>query len=188
MIYSLCWLTKLRNLIEIFSQLFSIMIFWPGSLSFSCIYKTYWDLVKIYHSIVSFNPSLKSFLALNPNSRKAFVVSSILLGWPSGFDLYQTIRPLTPFNSAISSTSSFMDISTPAPIFTGSLLLYLSAARSIPSAASFTYRNSLVGLPVPQTVIGFWFPASIPFFINAGITWDDSGSKLSLGPQRLMHP
>src|SRR4030042_1763603 len=108
-------------------------------------------LLEIYQSIVFFKPSLNFVFALKPNSLSAFEVSSILLGWPSGFVLSQTIPPLNPVNLAINSTKSFIDISKPAPIFTGSGLLYLSVASAIASAQSSTYKNSLVGLPVPQT-------------------------------------
>src|SRR4030043_1993246 len=52
----------------------------------------------------------------------------------------------------IKSTKSLIDISNPAPMFTGSGLLYRSVARRMPSAASSTYRNSLVGDPNGQEV------------------------------------
>ena len=38
--------------------------------------------------MVLFNPSLKSFFALNPNSFSAPLVSNILLGCPSGSLVY----------------------------------------------------------------------------------------------------
>src|SRR4030042_6177058 len=108
-------------------------------------------LLEIYQSIVFLNPSSKLVFALKPNSLSAFEVSSILLGWPSGFVLSQTIFPLKPVSFAINATKSFIDISNPAPILTGSGLLYLSVASAIASAQSSTYQNSLVGFPVPQT-------------------------------------
>lgn len=77
-----------------------------------------------------------------------------------------------------------MDISNPAPRFTGSGELYFSVARTMASAQSSTYRNSRVALPVPQTVISLApvLTASTHFFIRAGITWEEPGLKLSLGP------
>lgn len=52
------------------------------------------EKIGLYHSIVFFNPSLKGILDLKPNSDCALEVSSILLGWPSGFDESQMIFPL----------------------------------------------------------------------------------------------
>jgi hypothetical protein len=43
-------------------------------------------LVERYHSIVFFNPSSKGIFALKPNYLSALDVTSILLGWPPGFD------------------------------------------------------------------------------------------------------
>lgn len=84
----------------------------------------------------------------------------------------------------MSSTRSFIDISKPAPIFTGSGALYFSVASTMASAQSSTYRNSRVALPVPQTGISLApvFTASTHFFIRAGITWEEPGLKLSRGP------
>lgn len=77
-----------------------------------------------------------------------------------------------------------MDISKPAPMFTGSGALYFSVASTMASAQSSTYRNSRVALPVPQTGISLApvFTASTHFFIRAGITWEEPGLKLSPGP------
>ena len=107
----------------------------------------------LYQSIVFRKPSSKPVLALKPNSRSAFEVSRHLLGWPSGFVASHIISPSKPVSFAIRCTRSFIDISKPAPRLTGSAFSYLSAARTIPSAASSTNKNSLVALPVPQTVI-----------------------------------
>jgi len=100
------------------------------------------------------------------------------LGWPSGFDKSHVILPLKPVSLTIRFTKSFIDISKPAPIFIGSLLLYFSVARTIASAQSSTYKNSRVAFPVPQTVISGTVPcgdspfalASRHFLIRAGIT------------------
>ena len=105
--------------------------------------------------MVFFNPTSNVVEAENPNSEVAFAVSSMRRGCPSGFDLSQIIFPLKPLKAQIFSAKLLIDISKPAPKFTGSLLSYFSLARIIPRAASSTYKNSLVGLPVPQTVIEF---------------------------------
>lgn len=134
--------------------------------------------------MVFFIPSSKLIFALNPNSFSALVVSSRRLGCPLGFFLSQMILPLNLVNLAINFTKSLMEISNPVPMFTGSLLLYFSEASRIASAASSTYKNSLVGVPSPQTTIFsslFWI-ASKHFFMRAGMTWEDSRSKLSPGP------
>jgi hypothetical protein len=68
-------------------------------------------------------PSSNAIVALNPNSFLAFDTSNILLGCPSGLDLSQITFPLNPVSFTISSTSSLIEISKPAPRFTGSLLL-----------------------------------------------------------------
>ena len=47
-----------------------------------------------YHSIVFFRPFSNPVLALKPNSLNAREISSIRLGWPSGFDVSQTTPPL----------------------------------------------------------------------------------------------
>jgi len=103
--------------------------------------------------MVLLRPSSNFVLALKPNSFSAFVTSNIRRGWPSGLVLSHNIFPLKAVNLAIRATRSLIEISNPAPRLTGSCLLYFSAARRIPSAASSTYRNSRVGLPVPQTAI-----------------------------------
>ena len=104
----------------------------------------------LYHSNVLFNPSSKSILALKPNSLSALLVSNLLLGYPSGLLVSHLIFPLNLTNLEINSAKSLIDISKSVPRFTGSLLLYFSVASKIPSAASSTYKNPLVGLPVPQ--------------------------------------
>jgi hypothetical protein len=65
-----------------------------------------------------------------------------------------------------------IDISKPAPKFTGSELSYREVARTIALAQSLTYKNSLVALPVPQTST-FGIPAFLAasiFLMRAGIT------------------
>jgi len=140
---------------------------------------------------------------LKPTSRSALETFSMRRGWPSGLELSQIMSPLKPVSLEINPTNSFMEISKPAPILIGSGLLYFSAAKTIASAQSSTYKNSLVDLPVPQTTTGLSgfsglfrlfgsfslqkansFPpiASIILWMRAGMTWGDSRSKLSLGP------
>lgn len=85
-----------------------------------------------------FSPFSNIVFVLNPISFSAFEVSSILRGWPSGFYESQITFPLNPVNFEMSSTSSFIVISKPAPRFTGSGLSYLFAASIIASAASST--------------------------------------------------
>jgi hypothetical protein len=80
-----------------------------------------------------------------------------------------------------------MLISKALPRLTGSSPSYRSAASTIPSAASSTYRNSRVGEPSPQTAISS-SPrrfASTHFLMRAGITWLLASSKLSPGPYRF---
>jgi len=55
---------------------------------------------------------------------------------------------------AILFAKSRMDISSPLPIFTGSAPSYDSAAATMASAASATYRNSRVGGAIAHKVIG----------------------------------
>ena len=81
---------------------------------------------------------MKGVLALKPNSWCALVVSSMRRGWPSGLVVSQKMLPLKFIKSTSKETKSFIEISKPAPIFTGSDLSYLSVARIIASAASST--------------------------------------------------
>ena len=79
-----------------------------------CLVLLVW-MVEVYHSIVFFSPASKLVLAWKLNSVLAFVVSSILLGWPSGLVVSHIMRPLKPVSFTIRSTRSFMDISKQAP-------------------------------------------------------------------------
>src|SRR3989344_6067299 len=93
--------------------------------------------------------------------------------------------------SLIISASSFIVISFPAPIFTKSpisLKLFLFIKYIAASAKSSTYKNSLLGAPVPHnSTEGRLFNfASWNLLIKAGITWPVSKSKLSLGPNRFV--
>lgn len=144
-------------------------------------------LVVSYHSMVFLNPVSKSVVALKSNEYLARVVSKHLRGCPSGRVESHLIMPLNPTRLAIIVTKFLMEISVPAPILTGSALLYISVALTIASAASSTYRNSRVAAPVPQHVIlsSLLLRASMHFLIRAGMTCDESGSKLSCGPYRL---
>ena len=80
---------------------------------------------------------------------------------------------------------SRIEISNPAPMFTGSLaVVALGRAARSPRRQSSTYRNSRVALPSPQTSTCGAPPsaASTHFRISAGITCELSGSKLSPRP------
>src|SRR5271170_7137195 len=67
--------------------------------------------VLLYQSIVSFKPSIKSFLALNPNSFSAFETFKTRRSCPSGFDESQMISPVKPTASAMTFTKSRTKIS-----------------------------------------------------------------------------
>src|SRR5262245_30441504 len=56
----------------------------------------------VYQSIVCLNPSSKGTRARNPNNFSALVTSRQRRGWPSGFDLSQTMRPRNPVSCAMS--------------------------------------------------------------------------------------
>ena len=105
-----------------------------------------------YHSIVALRPTSKDVSAENPKNSFARDTSSFRRGCPLGLVVSQNISPGNPTRRVIVSVRSLMLISCELPRFTGSLPSYRSAARTIPSAASSTYRNSRVGLPSPQTV------------------------------------
>src|SRR4051812_35180014 len=79
-----------------------------------------------------------------------------------------------------------MLISIPEPTFTGSRPLYRSAASSIASAASSTYRNSRVGLPVPHRphCRALLRTAWTNMRIIGGMTCDVSGGCLAADPYR----
>ena len=76
-----------------------------------------------YHWIVRVSPSSKPVVAFQPNSRNARVVSRFLRGCPPGLLVSQIISPSYSVKRAIKLTRSFIEISKPAPIFTGSDLL-----------------------------------------------------------------
>src|SRR5882724_3519701 len=140
-----------------------------------------------YQAIVRFKPSRKFVWARNPNACSARDVSRLRRGWPSGFVVSQTSRPLKPVSSAISSTNSLMLTSMPEPRLTGSGSSYCSAASTMASAASSTYKNSREACPVPHTTISCCPPstASRHLRISAGMTCEVSGAKLSPGPYRF---
>src|SRR5947207_2830313 len=74
----------------------------------------------MYQWTVRASPSAKVVRARKPNSFSAREVSRERRGWPSGLDASHVMRPRYPTRSAISSTSSRIEISNPAPTFTGS--------------------------------------------------------------------
>src|SRR5207247_3722357 len=138
----------------------------------------------LYHSSVRRRPARRSVFATNPNARVARLVSRHRRGCPLGFEVSHTIRPRKPINSATSATSSFVDISVPVPTLTGSMPSKCSVASTIASPQSSTYRNSRVADPSPPQVISS-APCSFAsrhLRMSAGITCDDSRSKLSPGP------
>src|SRR5919201_135545 len=137
-----------------------------------------------YHSTVFRKPSSNFVFAENPKASRARLTSRQRRGWPSGLVGSNTSRPLYPHRPAIRSARSLMEISKPAPMFTGSGALYRSAASAIASAQSSTYRNSRVAFPVPQQTTSRVprSAASTHLRISAGMTCDDAGSKLSCGP------
>src|SRR5580692_47674 len=140
-----------------------------------------------YHAIVLRKPSRSGVFARHPNSANARDVSRQRLGCPSGLDASQRTAPSYPATELMSSSKSRTLISSPDPKFTSSGFSYFSAAVTIASAASSTYKNSRVALPVPHAVISaaLAFFASQHFRISAGITWELSRSKLSRGPYKL---
>ena len=69
---------------------------------------------------------------------------------PVGLGGVPAIRPVNEVSRAILSAKSRIDISSPLPRFTGSAPSYRSAAATMASAASSTYRNSRVGEPSPH--------------------------------------
>ena len=73
-----------------------------------------------YQAIVCSRPSRSAVLARKPNSRSAREVSSQRRGCPSGLEVSQTISPVKPTSSAISSVSPAIEISSPEPRLTGS--------------------------------------------------------------------
>src|SRR6185295_2765586 len=91
-----------------------------------------------YQATVRARPSLNGVLALNPNSCVARVVSSDRRGWPLGLVVSHAIRPVKPQLSATSPARSRIEISKPAPMFTGSAPSYRSVAITIARAQSST--------------------------------------------------
>src|ERR1700694_1444199 len=73
-----------------------------------------------YHSIVAASPSANGVVASKPNSFRARCVSSLRRGCPLGREVSQRTVPSKPQSRAMSSVSSLMVISKPAPRLTGS--------------------------------------------------------------------
>ena len=101
-------------------------------------------------------------------------------------------RRRTPTRRAIVSTVSRIVTSRSVPRLIGSTMPGVesssSAASTIASAASSTYRYSRLARPVPHTstLVSSRSPASTHFLISAGMTCDTAGWNLSPGPNRLV--
>src|ERR1700736_404284 len=76
--------------------------------------------VERYHSTVRLRPSSKGVEALNPKKVAARVVSRQRRGWPSGWPVFHTRRPVNPGIRATTSARSRIVISKPAPRVTRS--------------------------------------------------------------------
>jgi len=91
--------------------------------------------------------------------------------------------PWKSANSQIKLARSRMEISKPAPRFTGSLRLYFSAPAECPRRhrrRKGTHRwLSACPIPVSSSAARLWHRR---LFIRAGITCEEAGSKLSFGP------
>src|SRR5204863_3040539 len=83
-------------------------------------------------------PSRRGVRASKPNSSCARVASRLRRGWPLGIFVSHTILPRKLTTSATRSASSRIEISLPAPRFTGSGASYFSVASTIPSTQSST--------------------------------------------------
>ena len=84
------------------------------------------------------SPSRSDVRASNPKSSFAREASRLRRGWPFGIEVSHVISPVKPESSAISSASSLIEISLPAPMLTGASPSYCSAACANASAASST--------------------------------------------------
>ena len=82
-----------------------------------------------YQRTVRANPSAKAVRARKPNSRCARAVSSERRGCPSGFEPSHVILPSKPVSAAICSARSLIEISHPAPTFTGSAPSYRASGE-----------------------------------------------------------
>src|SRR6185312_3180889 len=136
---------------------------------------------------VDLMPASRSMRGVQPRAARR-ATSSCLRGVPSGFDVSKRREPVNPTTCATVSASSLIVISLPQPTLINLSSSYRSIRNRHASARSSTWRNSRLGVPVPQTSTSRSPPclASWNLRIRAGSTCEVSRLKLSSGPYRFV--